>query len=345
MAPDGSSIIVIGSGGVYGTAAEAHWRPLDGVVHPDDLRPAGKIIARYAVSAGPFGLNFKTEGRGDGRIPLVCGANIPLGYTDGKSPSGWEPPSTIDDRKKPRDALNNAAGVSGARGKRPDIVLRFDRELRLSMPIPRLRACSRPGEAPCWKKGGGTRDGDDIARPGRKTSSGSSAREKSARLNSGFRKSRNGLVRGRLAPELSRAGAVESVLAICRNVTERILAREKRKLYKARLEHSNKDLEAFAAIASHDLQEPIRKVQPSGTGWRRSIAEARRGGARLHKKNAGGVREDADHDRSLLNFSRLGSTVRPWRTPTLGKSLKQVVRDLEVAIEQKKGRVEIGTCP
>ncbi len=29
--------------------------------------------------------------------------------------------------------------------------------------------------------------------------------------------------------------------------------------------------------------------------------------------------------------------MRPWRTPTLGKSLKQVVRDLEVAIEQKKG--------
>ena len=54
------------------------------------------------------------------------------------------------------------------------------------------------------------------------------------------------------------------MVAYVRDITERKQAEQSLKAYAAELEHSNKELQDFAYIASHDLQEPLRKIQTFG---------------------------------------------------------------------------------
>ena len=127
---------------------------------------------------------------------------------------------------------------------------------------------------------------------------------------------------------------------------ERRRAEEEQRALADKLMHSNRELQAFAYIASHDLQEPLRKVTTFGDRLKVKCADQldEQGKDYLERmQNAAKRMQTLIND--LLNFSRVTTQAKPFTTVDLAAIAREVVSDLEIKIEQTKGRVEIGALP
>ncbi len=136
------------------------------------------------------------------------------------------------------------------------------------------------------------------------------------------------------------------IVCVGKDITEIVKAREEIEKSNERLRQSNRELQDFAYVASHDLQEPLRKVQAFGDRLERKCAEALSDEGRdyIHRmRNAAGRMQNLIND--LLTFSRVSSKVQPFQPVDLKKIAGEVASDLEIRIEQTGGRVEIGDLP
>lgn len=136
------------------------------------------------------------------------------------------------------------------------------------------------------------------------------------------------------------------VLGSMMDITERKQAEEKLSLYADRLERSNRELQDFASVASHDLQEPLRKIQAFGDRLKAKWGEAlgEEGGDYLRRmQNAAGRMQTLIND--LLMFSRVESKAQPFVRVDLASVARDVIADLEVQIEQAGATVEVGHLP
>ena len=114
----------------------------------------------------------------------------------------------------------------------------------------------------------------------------------------------------------------------------------------AELERSNDELEKFAYVASHDLQEPLRKIQAFGDRLKTKCREILPDNGKEYVDRmlvaAGRMRRLID---DLLTFSRVTTQRRPFAHVDLAKLVREVISDLEVRISQTNGKVIIGTLP
>jgi signal transduction histidine kinase len=113
-----------------------------------------------------------------------------------------------------------------------------------------------------------------------------------------------------------------------------------------RLERSNRELQDFASVASHDLQEPLRKVQAFGDRLKTGYGEALddRGRDYLDRMlNAAKRMQVLIQD--LLQFARVTSQARPFSPVDLSRVAKEVLSDLEVRIGETNALVEVGDLP
>jgi signal transduction histidine kinase len=112
------------------------------------------------------------------------------------------------------------------------------------------------------------------------------------------------------------------------------------------LNRSNTELEQFAYIASHDLQEPLRKIQAFGDRLTTKYNEVLQGDGQDYlqrMKNAASRMQVLIND--LLNFSRVKKTNQKFENIQLNILLKEVVEDLESQIVQTGAKVELGNLP
>ena len=131
-----------------------------------------------------------------------------------------------------------------------------------------------------------------------------------------------------------------------RDITSRKRAEEELKILAANLEVSNHDLQDFASVASHDLQEPLRKILAFGDRLRSKCSDT------LSEQGQDYLQRMMDADQrmrdlidDLLTLSRVSSQGNSNVPVDLAAVVEQVISDLEVAIEQSGGRIEVGELP
>jgi signal transduction histidine kinase len=138
----------------------------------------------------------------------------------------------------------------------------------------------------------------------------------------------------------------ERTRALQEEVAERQRAEADLKVTLARLERSNKELQDFAHVASHDLQEPLRKVQAFGDRLKvRYAASLEAEGQDYLERMQGAAARMSELINGLLTFARVTTKARPFAPVDLDVVAREVLSDLEVRIEQSGGRVEVRDLP
>ena len=108
------------------------------------------------------------------------------------------------------------------------------------------------------------------------------------------------------------------------------------------LKHSNRNLEQFAYIASHDMQEPLRKIQSFGSllleQYGSSLPDDGQTMLRRMQSAAGRMSQLI---RDLLAYSRLSIEQTPAVSVSLQRILLEIQSDLELVIQEKNARILI----
>jgi two-component system, LuxR family, sensor kinase FixL len=142
------------------------------------------------------------------------------------------------------------------------------------------------------------------------------------------------------------AGRATGLRTFLLDITERKRAEKTLHEQAEKLSRSNSELEQFAYVASHDLQEPLRKIQAFGDRLR-SKYDATLGPEGLdyltRMQNAAARMQVLIQD--LLSLSRVASHAKPFAQVDLGDVVRMVISDLEVRIQERNGRVEAADLP
>jgi signal transduction histidine kinase len=114
----------------------------------------------------------------------------------------------------------------------------------------------------------------------------------------------------------------------------------------SQLERSNRELQDFAHMASHDLQEPLRKVRAFGDRLKAKCAGvlSEEGLDYLNRMQSAAARMQSLIE-GLLSFSRVATKAMPFLRVDMGSVAREVLSDLEARTEQTGGRVEVGSLP
>jgi PAS domain S-box-containing protein len=108
----------------------------------------------------------------------------------------------------------------------------------------------------------------------------------------------------------------------------------------------NRELREFASAASHDLQEPLRKIQTFASLLSERFGEQLHPQARdwLSRMDSAAARM-AELVADVLTYSRISQQRVPASMCDLGAIVAEVLGDLEVAIARDLARVEVGPLP
>jgi PAS domain S-box-containing protein len=137
-----------------------------------------------------------------------------------------------------------------------------------------------------------------------------------------------------------------TVNAMKQEIEERKRAEFKERSLAAELRRSNEDLEQFANVASHDLQEPLRKVRAFGDRLHFKFHDqlGEEGGDYIDRMQKSAARMQQLID-DLLTYSRVTTLAQPFARVNLDAIVQGVLGDLEERIIQTGGQVEVGTLP
>jgi signal transduction histidine kinase/ABC-type amino acid transport substrate-binding protein len=115
--------------------------------------------------------------------------------------------------------------------------------------------------------------------------------------------------------------------------------------YSHDLEKSNQELQSFASIASHDLQEPLRKIITFGDRLATRIPETDAQGKNYLDRMQNSALRMKNLVKDLLQYTRIEFKARPFESLDLNQVIKNVLEDLETRICETQGAVNIKNLP
>lgn len=138
----------------------------------------------------------------------------------------------------------------------------------------------------------------------------------------------------------------QGAVVIARDIRERKRAERELHSFMDRLKHSNRELEDFAHVASHDLQEPLRKIQAFGDllKSKHAMVLPPQGRDYVDRMQSAAQRMQVLIN-DLLVFSRVTTKAQPFRKVDLTTIAHEVARDLEARTHEVGGRIVIGDLP
>ncbi len=145
-------------------------------------------------------------------------------------------------------------------------------------------------------------------------------------------------------------GTILGVLAITVDVTPQVTARRKiEEVVKDRtkaladaneeLKRSNAELEQFAYIASHDLQEPLRKITTFLQMLEHSLGNVDDKSRRYLDKIGASTSRMTKLIRDVLTYSQLSMDSRRFETVDLNRVIEDIQQDFELLLEQKEATI------
>lgn len=157
-----------------------------------------------------------------------------------------------------------------------------------------------------------------------------------------------------MSPIFDSAGRAIGASKISRDITERVRAAERLESLNAELRRTNEilaaanqDLERFAFIASHDLQEPLRMV----TAYSQLLVKSFSGPLDENAKRfVGYISDGTERMRALLTDLLAYAEIRKedeetWEVVNLNSVIEEVRRNLEAAIEESGATILVDVLP
>ncbi|KTD54721.1 ATP-binding protein [Legionella quateirensis] len=144
----------------------------------------------------------------------------------------------------------------------------------------------------------------------------------------------------------NRSGAISGIFAAARDITARKKAEETTLIYAKDLERSNEELQQFAYIASHDLQEPLRVITSYLQLIERRYKDHLDQDANEFIAFAVNAAEKLQRMiMDLLAYSRVGTKGNPFSETDCNKVLKQAIDNLKVVIDETKAVIVSDDLP
>jgi PAS domain S-box-containing protein len=150
----------------------------------------------------------------------------------------------------------------------------------------------------------------------------------------------------RALPVRDPTGMITRWLGTCTDIDVRKRNEEDLRDSAALLVQSNRELEALALVAAHDLQEPLRKIQSFALRMRDEQSATLNGDGLDYLDR---IQNAATRMRTLVNdlleFSQFSAKSKPFVQVDLNEVAAGVVADLEVRLHETGARIEVGILP
>ena len=147
-------------------------------------------------------------------------------------------------------------------------------------------------------------------------------------------------------PEYNSAGKVESILSISRDITERKKRERQLRETIAELQRSNKELQSFAYITSHDLQEPLRTIASYAQLIKRRYGGNLDGDAdEFIEYMVDGAKRMKSMIQGLLDYSRVGTRGNKFNEFNAQDALDYALSNLKSAVTQNNAKITCNELP